>query len=154
MNKSCRLITHLRPSLHQIPAPSPPRASTGAAPLAANPRRACTDPDAINLRSSAFICGLFFVGAPDINSSEFIKVWTSQNSSLQNHSIHFSIRAHPCNPCNPCSIVTSLFAEAPQINRHLFINNRRAKYSNASGNHTRSPAPSFKIRENTPRVEM
>ncbi len=68
-----------------------------------------------NLRSSAFICGLFFAGAPDINSSEFIKVWTSQNFSPQIHPIHFSIRA------NPCSIVSALFSKAPKINCHLFI---------------------------------
>ncbi len=79
----------------------------------------------------AFICGSFFAEVPDINSSEFINVWASQNS-----------------------IVASLFAEAPQINCHLFINNRRAKYPSASGIHIRSPAPSFRITENTPRVEV
>jgi len=33
----------------------------------------------------------------------------------------FLIRANPCHPCNPCSILASLFAEAPQINKLLFI---------------------------------
>ncbi len=68
-----------------------------------------------NLRSSAFICGLFSAEAPDINCSEFIKVWTSQNFSPQIHPIHFSIRA------NPCSIVSALFSKALKINCHLFI---------------------------------
>ncbi len=65
----------------------------------------------------------------------------------------FPISANPRHPRNPCSIVASLqfdqnmrssvsicgsfFAEAPQINRHLFINNRRVKYSSAPGTRIR-----------------
>ncbi|VVB84459.1 Uncharacterised protein [uncultured archaeon] len=94
-------------------------------------------PGTINLRLSAFICGSFFAEAPDINYSVFIKIWASQNSSPQNHLIHFSIRANPCHPCKQCSTPATFLAEAPQINRKLFINNRRARYSSAPGVHIR-----------------
>lgn len=45
----------------------------------------------------------------------------------------FFIRANPCHPSNPCSVAVSVFEEAPKINRSLFINVWRVKYSSALG---------------------
>ncbi len=115
---------------HRIPASEP----------APRPR-----PGAPNLRSSAFICGLCFEEAPDINHSIFINNWRAKNSGAPGIRMWIScarngnkpvlprnrtrmtlikriftdsfIRANPRHPYNPCSMADSLFEEAPKINK-------------------------------------
>lgn len=71
------------PALH-LPARLHWSKPTGSEPA---PRRLTYRPGTINLRSSAFICGLVSGEAPEINCSEFIKIRAAQNSSPQSHHI-------------------------------------------------------------------
>jgi len=75
-------------------------ASSGSKPV---PRQFNDRPDTINLRSSAFICGSFFVEAPDSKDSDRINRMDRINSST-----------NPVNPVHPVQAV-SHFSAAPDI---------------------------------------
>ncbi len=99
-------MKEIMPPSPQFPAPSP-RASTGAALLAASPR--LCRPGTINLRSSAFICGLVCAEAPTSNGFDRInrmdRIYPSVN---------------PVNPVHPVKSGSS-FSAAPDINYSEFI---------------------------------
>ncbi len=64
-------------------------------------------PGAINLRSSAFICGSFFAEAPD-----------SKDADRMNRMDRINLSTNPVNPVHP---VRSSFSAAPDINCSTFI---------------------------------
>ncbi len=145
----------LIPPAPQLPAPSPPRASTGASPAGSEPAPRLCRPGIINLRSSmpkpcgfstprtrmpcgayvdtpsrgvtlgAFICGSFFAEASEIKISILKRTRMTQ---IKRIFADFPIRANPRHPRKPCSTSASLFADAPyskdsdRINRMDRIN--------------------------------
>jgi hypothetical protein len=75
-------------------------------------------PDATNLRSSAFICGLFF--ADKLETKIPIQKGTRM-TRIKRIFTDYPICANPRHPRYPCSIVALLFAKASEINNSLFI---------------------------------
>ncbi len=108
---------------------------------------------ATNLRSSAFICGSFFAGAPDSNDSDRIiridRINRSTNPVHPVHPVHSSFSAAP--DINCYEFIKLLISQNPSLqSHHIFIHNTfiglgntlyidRMKSSSARGNAYKNP---------------